>query len=532
MNSAGLNLCFPEVIASRSEEAHVECGRESNMVEDLFESAVQDESAGDFRSAMRKYMDCVSKGYHPANAAIGLLYRHGRGVLSDKRLALQWFERGMTKNDPRSITLYASMLDKGEGTERNRERALDLYERAIELGDSWALTNVARLYRDGEVVPQDYSIALEYYSRAAGLGDSMAMLAIGGIYEEGFGVPKSRRRALEWFIKASAEGDGSAAGRAERRIGALYHRGVDGPPEYALAASWYRKGAKHPDALCHWNLGELHYFGRLGSKPNWEEALRHYEAAAGLGLAKGNYDAALTCLKMPAGVRDANKIVRLLETAASEGIVKAYTKLGVLYDAGDLVPRDRRKSMELYRKASALGDGWASRNIGLNYRDGTGVWFRNYKKAMEYFRKGAQQGNADAIYQVGSLYAQGKGVRENEVLALEWINKAAEKGSERAKQVLDRLYSGRSSRSDNSSNSETNEYLERLEARVEELEAGGENDGGDGRRRRVNSKTGEMEVDSFFGWVADTDGEGRRHRINPTTGVIEEDSWLGWVPKR
>jgi TPR repeat protein len=499
------------------------------MEDDQFERGVQAERARDYRAAMDAYFQCLAKGDGRANAAIGLLHRRGKGVCEDKGQALSWFKKGMEANDPRSFTHYASMLNKGEGIPRDKKAAFELYQKAIALNDAWALTNVGALYLHGNGVTQDYGRALDYYSRAAALGDSAAMSAIGNMHEKGRGVPKSLRTALHWYKRASEEGDGSAAGQAERRVGLLYHRGLDGTPEYACAAIWYRKGAEHDDGLCHHNLGSLHEFGRLSSQPNLEEALRHYEIAGALGLPEALYDAARMHLELLAHHRGAlAHVVPLLERAAEGGFIKAYTKLGELFFEGNVVRRDRRRAKMLYEKASALGEGWASRNLGYMYRKGEGVLFRNYGRAMRYFKLGAEQGSSGAMLQIGYLFAYGQGVRKDTLEALKWIRKAADLGNQAAKDTLTDYYSDgpSSSRAD-----ERDEYLDRLNSRVGELEDATANAEPDGRRRRINPSTGVFEVDGFFGWTDDTDSSGKRNRIDPVTGVIEEDSWLGWVPK-
>ena len=91
--------------------------------------------------------------------------------------------------------------------------------------------------------------------------------------------------------------------------------------------------------------------------------------------------------------------VSALEAAAKRGDVSALMTLAVMYERGEDVQRDFSRSNELYCKAAA-------------------------------------RGNVDAMFRLGQIYASGREIMPNEGVAALLINKAAELGSERAKEVL------------------------------------------------------------------------------------------------
>ncbi|HEV7442939.1 MAG TPA: transglycosylase SLT domain-containing protein [Steroidobacteraceae bacterium] len=88
-----------------------------------------------------------------------------------------------------------------------------------------------------------------------------------------------------------------------------------------------------------------------------------------------------------------------LEAAAQRGDVPALMMLAGIYERGENVEQDLTRSNALYCKAAA-------------------------------------RGNVDAILKLGKIYASGREVMPNEGVGALLINKAAELGSERAKEIL------------------------------------------------------------------------------------------------
>ncbi|MGZ5094699.1 MAG: transglycosylase SLT domain-containing protein, partial [Burkholderiales bacterium] len=91
--------------------------------------------------------------------------------------------------------------------------------------------------------------------------------------------------------------------------------------------------------------------------------------------------------------------VAALEAAAQRGDVPALMMLAVIYERGEDVERDLTRSNALYCKAAA-------------------------------------RGNVDAILKLGQIYASGREMMANEGVGALLINKAAELGSERAREIL------------------------------------------------------------------------------------------------
>jgi TPR repeat protein len=78
-------------------------------------------------------------------------------------------------------------------------------------------------------------------------------------------------------------------------------------------------------------------------------------------------------------------------------------------------------------------------NLGYMYRKGLGVSQNNHS-AMEWYNKAAEKGNAPSMNNIGYMYRYGLGVSQNYHSAMEWYNKAAEKGNASAMNNIGYMY--------------------------------------------------------------------------------------------
>ena len=84
-----------------------------------------------------------------------------------------------------------------------------------------------------------------------------------------------------------------------------------------------------------------------------------------------------------------------LQLACNGGDAKSCFDLGVLYEGGKGVPKDKTKAAGLYRKACDAGSASGCFALGLMYKWGKGVP-QNRVKAAELFRKACDAGLAAA----------------------------------------------------------------------------------------------------------------------------------------
>ena len=60
----------------------------------------------------------------------------------------------------------------------------------------------------------------------------------------------------------------------------------------------------------------------------------------------------------------------------------------------------------------------------------------DYESAFELWKRAAKRGDADAQYNLAMYYHYGLGVSENDKMARQWLQKAADAGQEKSKECL------------------------------------------------------------------------------------------------
>lgn len=141
-----------------------------------------------------------------------------------------------------------------------------------------------------------------------------------------------------------------------------------------------------------------------------------------------------------------------IQEAAEYGDAAAQRRLGEIYRdglSGKLDDRNRGIDEECddvlsahwYRRAADQGDAEARYQIGrLWFYDG---WFGDRARGFELFRMAAEQGHAEAQEELACLYEDGVFVERDPAAAWQWRLRAAENGSNNARQkVADALLYG------------------------------------------------------------------------------------------
>ena len=96
----------------------------------------------------------------------------------------------------------------------------------------------------------------------------------------------------------------------------------------------------------------------------------------------------------------------------------------------------------LFLKAAEQNNLRGIYNVGLCYDRGDGV-HKDRVKAVEWYRKAAAQNHAGALYRMGDFTEHGLGgLTQDPAKALDYYRRAAEGGSQEAKEALERLGGG------------------------------------------------------------------------------------------
>jgi TPR repeat protein len=126
--------------------------------------------SGDYKAALDEWTPLAERGHAAAQYYLAEMYRWGRGVPENAKIAAKW------------------------------------YTKAAEQGDRWAQFYIGIFYENGEGVPQNYKTAVKWYTLSARQGDERAQYKMGVMYLDGTGVLTDNRRAYMWWNLASYNG--------------------------------------------------------------------------------------------------------------------------------------------------------------------------------------------------------------------------------------------------------------------------------------------------------------------------------------
>ena len=125
---------------------------------------------------------------------------------------------------------------------------------------------------------------------------------------------------------------------------------------------------------------------------------------------------------------DFGKAYKKFKPLADRGLAEAQNILGLMYQAGQGVPKDYGEAVKWFRKAAEQGFPPAQRELGGLYANGQGVP-QDYAEAVKWFRKAAEQGDDEAQFELGWAYVDGNSVPQGYAEAVKWFRKAAARDS-------------------------------------------------------------------------------------------------------
>ncbi|MFK8019907.1 MAG: serine/threonine-protein kinase [Pseudomonadales bacterium] len=144
-------------------------------------------------------------------------------------------------------------------------------------------------------------------------------------------------------------------------------------------------------------LSQLYSDGWGGVAVDVKQAEVYAKLAAGSGNSLALFALASLLLEDPNKEANMREGVQALKESANKGFFLSQTLLANLHFAGELLPRDIDKSIELYKLAGQQGDRDALFNLGIIYDSGTGLEKPKEKEAQELFKRAAVLGHPDAI---------------------------------------------------------------------------------------------------------------------------------------
>lgn len=248
---------------------------------------------GDYESAFQLWSQQALAGDPQAKYRIGLMYEHGEGVVSNFRVALEWYASAANDGEPEALHNLAWIYISGDAGEENqvegyrllrknaengfaasqsdlghlllrgdivsddRNEAIHFLSSAAEQGIPGAQNTIGAMHLEGKEVVKDSTRALHFFQQAANQGDSVGIFNLAGLYLQGESVPKDVSKGVSLLEKAAEAG----MVQAQVNLGALYYNNSEVPRKYKAAFYWYSMAAQQGDPIGQHNLGLMYARG-------------------------------------------------------------------------------------------------------------------------------------------------------------------------------------------------------------------------------------------------------------------------------
>jgi len=283
-----------------------------------------------------------------AMALLGNAYAHGTLINKDFDKALLWLKRSADTGHIIGLRLLAVLYNNRKWSSYNPAKAMQYFMRAGDNKDSYSLYTAAGLYEKGAAgVDKDLTKAYRLYKKAAKNNHSLSQYAVGRFLYFGTGITKNDYEAAQWLTKA-AEADNSSA---QHLLGYMYGVGQGVEKNEKQTIELYRKSAKLGNQLSMYNLGNR-YMGGRGVAKDLKKAAMWLERAAKAGSIDSLSGLGWMHRYGKGGKKKSiREAVRLYRAAADKGNAYGQYNMGILYEKGDGVPKNRAKALRYYRLA-------------------------------------------------------------------------------------------------------------------------------------------------------------------------------------
>ena len=285
-------------------------------------------------------------------------------------------------------------------------------------------------YEDGgkAYLQKDYSAALENWSKAAQSDDLRALFALGVMYSRGLGVDKDTEKGVDYYRRAADFGFTSA----QFNLGLAYYSGVGVEKNIAEAKNWWHQAAEQGHLIAQYNFASLLWTGN-GTVQDQAQAMHWFRKAKN----GGSRDASnfLLTLYAPMYKELNSESLDLASRAAPGKKIPLVDEIG-MYVLGQqaMTKKNYAQAYGFWEPLALDGHIESQYQLGKLYEFGKGVK-PNFDVAMDWYQKAAQKGQGDAQFRLGQYHIN-ESPDKNEPLGLYWIQSAADNNSTEASEFL------------------------------------------------------------------------------------------------
>ncbi len=366
----------------------------------------------------------AEKNYPYAQYVLGFFHLRGRGTPINGEQAKNWYQKAIVNGITEARVDLGSMYADGNVVAKNEAEALKLFKKAADENNQYGQSWLGYAYRDGKLgLKPDGEQAKNWYQKAIDNGSTDAMVNLGWMYEQGKIVAKNEAEALKLYQKAATANNKSG----QRSIGRAYSSGLLGlKQDGEQAMSWYQKAIDNGSTEAMVDLGSMYADGNVVAK-NEAEALKLFKKAADENNQYGQSWLGYAYRDGKLGLKpDGEQAKNWYQKAIDNGSTDAMVNLGWMYEQGKIVAKNEAEALKQFKKAAESGDHYAQNWLGYAYREGALGLTQDFEQAKNWYTKSIENGNIPALNALGWMYEHGKGIPKDEAKAVELFKKAAD----------------------------------------------------------------------------------------------------------
>ena len=390
------------------------------------------EQQGHYRKAQRVFRWRPSGDTKCANA---LLYLKGElGDQSDKDLekALSLLNDAADRGSAKAMATLANVYEVTTYGLQDLSTSLACYRRLAQSGNAYGLFKVGLFYElgDGGLDP-DSVRCIDYYRRAAQGGEEMARCYLADFYKAGHYLPLDEQKAFELYCQSARNGYGPAYYQAARCLIAGTGTEIDSTKAFELLKSASRRGVGEASSIA-----GLWFEQGITTGPQADSALAYRYR----GSRQGNADCQFYIGKHLFEQQQYVDAIQQLYAAASQADYRAMALYSVCQIYGLGLEEDPIEGYQTLKKATALSD-WPDGYLylGICRMEGTGCR-QNEEMAVEFLDSAATKGNATAMYELSMCLRKGLGCDIDTARANYWMIRSANAGYAMALNELGDMY--------------------------------------------------------------------------------------------
>jgi TPR repeat protein len=297
----------------------------------------------DIPKAVHYYRRAVAKGNQHAQPRLSACYQQLFDAGIEAEGFDEWIESRAIAGDVDALYLIACQLCRTSGGLRLSKQVLPHLLGPAQQGNVKAQQALAQVYFGGKN-PDDGKQAYYWINKAAEAGNRDALVQLAGAFKNGTGITRDPTRCVQLLQQAADSNHLDA----QAILGTLMLIGDGIPRNLTRGITLLRNAASAGSTLAQWKFA-LCLKNGIGTVRDNREAEKWFDKAA-----EGKFDQGPPWQWTAPGLRF-EEAIQAFHGLASMDHRQAHYWLGICFEHGIGVPRDRNKALDYYMKSANKG---------------------------------------------------------------------------------------------------------------------------------------------------------------------------------